>query len=239
MFSVDLKCGHCNHLVDFVFDFTAEHTVRTPEEIKALGQPQSRHTHLSVRTLNEDDIVSASAASSCPRCYSPALIVYECKRITQEGIGSIVRKKTEGNIIGGARSITVTDYYPKPKEADQSPDWPESLRKIFADTQDMLVEGKSPSIIVATARSVLELALKELTGLPDLTLYKRIEHLHDTGVITTPIKDWAHSIRLDGNAGTHSGVGEEQEAKEYVEFLKLFLDMTFSLPKRIEAKRQA
>lgn len=45
-----------------------------------------------------------------------------------------------------------------------------------------------------------------------------------------PIKDWAHEIRLDGNAAAHNGIGGKSAADEYVEFLKMFLNMAFSLP---------
>jgi hypothetical protein len=239
MFSVALKCGNCRNLVDFIFDYVSDHSLRTPEQIKALVETGGqRRSSISMTVLKDKDVVNGSAHSHCPRCAHPALIVYECERITHQGITQII-KAGDGFIMGGSASVSVTSYYPTPATAEQNPLWPESLRRIFADAQDMLSEGKSPAIILATARSVLELALKELDSDPKPTLYQRIERLHQTGVITSPVKDWAHDIRLEGNAGTHSGKGDEAAAAEYVDFLKLFLDMTFVLPERIKEKRTA
>lgn len=239
MFSVPLKCGNCRHLVDFSFQHVSEYSARSPEEVKKLGLPnRGIDVSVAIKTLHDSDKVSASAHAHCPRCRQPTLIVFDCRRVALEGISKVV-KANEGNLLGGASLVNVIKYYPAPPVPDQSPFWPESLRRLFADAQDMVSEGKSPAIILATARSVLELALKELDDQPTLNLYQRIEHLHKAGIITSAVKDWAHDIRLEGNAGTHSGTGEEGSAAEYVEFLKLFLDMTFSLPERIREKRKA
>lgn len=236
MFHVPLKCGNCANLVDFEFRHIVDYTARTPDEIKLLGQPRNASMGLSMRMLNDTDRITGSAHTHCPRCFHPSLVLYECTRATHEGISRIIQNR-EGNLMGGPGAVSIKAYYPTPKTADQSPFWPESLRRIFADAQDMLAEGKSPSIVLATARSVLELALKEIDDEPKLTLYQRIEQLHAKGIITSPVKDWAHDIRLDGNAGTHSGSGDQASAAEYIEFLKLFLDMSFSLPERIKEKR--
>ena len=120
----------------------------------------------------------------------------------------------------------------------QDPMWPETLRRQFSDAQEILAQDRSPVIVLATCRSVLELALKELAPTDQgSSLYQRIENLHSNGEITTAIKDWAHAVRLDGNAATHAGEGDKAAATEYVEFLKMFFNMTFSLPARIEQKR--
>ncbi|MBA4799345.1 MAG: DUF4145 domain-containing protein [Rhizobiales bacterium] len=239
MFSVPLKCGNCRNLVDFYFDHVAEYSERPPEELSRLGAVgREMGVHATMRILNEKDKVSGSAHSQCPRCRHPSLIVFECNRVSLEAIAKIVKNR-DGNLMGGPSVINVKAYFPEPKVADQSPFWPESLRRMFVDAQDMLAEKKSPAIILATARSVLELALKELDEQPKLSLYKRIEHLHEIGVITSAVRDWAHDIRLEGNDGTHAGLGDEASAAEYIEFLKLFLDMTFALPHRIAEKRQS
>lgn len=238
MFNVTLKCGNCGHLVDFEFRHVVDHTERTPEQIKDLGEPRISHPSLSMRALHDQDRVTASAHTHCPRCRYPTLIVYECSRVAHESIAKIIRAG-EGNLLGGSSVVSVKSYYPMPPRAEQSPFWPASLREIFADAQDMLVEGKTPSIILSTARSVLEIALRELDGSEQKeALFRRIERLHEAGVITSPIKDWAHEIRLDGNASVHDGVGDRKRAAEYIEFLKLFLDMAFTLPRRIQERRQ-
>lgn len=235
-----LRCGNCNNLVDLAFQRVGDFTPRTPEEIKALSEPNvSRDSmQMSVHMLNDDDLVEGFAHSQCPRCYHPALIIYQCSRIAQKSLSDMVGREDRGYLFGGSSRITIKAIYPTPKTAEQSALWPESLRQQFADAQDILAEGRSPSIVLATCRTVLELALKELTPENERqALYKCIESLHRVGRITSPIKDWAHEIRLDGNVATHEGQGDTKAALEYVEFLKMFLNMTFSLPARIEQKR--
>ncbi|WP_432449039.1 DUF4145 domain-containing protein [Aliiroseovarius marinus] len=235
-----LKCGNCNHLVDFDFRRVGDFTPRTPEQIKELSETNRprRDLGISVRTLEDKDIVQGFAQSQCPRCYHPTLIVYECTRLAHKALSEMADEEDKGFIIGGPSRITIKAIYPTPETAEQNPFWPETLRQQFADAQDILAEGRSPSIVLATCRTVLELALKELDP-QDLKspLFNRIEKLHSSGRITTPIKDWAHDVRLDGNNATHDGTGDRAAAAEYVEFLKMFLNMTFSLPARIEEKR--
>ncbi len=235
-----LKCGNCNNLVDFDFRRVGDFTPRTPEQIKALSETNRprRNLRISVQSVDDDNIVNGFAHSQCPRCYHPALIVYECTRVTHKSLGEMAGKEDRGVIVGGPSHITIKAIYPTPKTAEQNVLWPESLRQQFADAQDILAEGRSSSIVLTTCRTVLELALKELDP-EDVgsKLFKRIDNLHAKGAITTPIKDWAHAIRLDGNAATHAGEGDRAVAAEYVEFLKMFLNMTFSLPARIEQKR--
>lgn len=240
MYHHALKCGNCNNLVDFDFRRVGDFTPRTPEQIKALAETNRprRDFGVQVRTTHNDDIVQGFAHSQCPRCYHPALIVYECTRVAHQSLGEMANEEDKGFIIGGASRVTIKAVYPMPRTAEQSSLWPETLRQQFADAQDILAEGRSPSIVLATCRTVLEVALKELDpNDKGSSLYKRIENLHMAGHITTPVKDWAHEIRLDGNAATHDGKGDKNAAMEYVEFLKMFLNMTFSLPARIEQKR--
>jgi hypothetical protein len=102
----------------------------------------------------------------------------------------------------------------------------------------MLNQGITPSIITGVCRTVLDVVTKKLGAKESDTLFKRIEFLRDNSTITQPIRDWAHELRLDGNAATHDAVGDANEAREYVEFLRMFLNMAFTLPARIEARRR-
>ena len=147
--------------------------------------------------------------------------------------------ENKGFIIGGASRITVKAIHPTPQEPMQDPMWPDELRRAFADAQTMLAQKMSPSIILSTCGTVLELAAKKLDDdekVAKLKLQPRIDHLHQAGYITSPIKDWAHTMRQVRNGAAHAAEGTEEEAAEYVEFLKMFLNMTFSLPARIEQK---
>lgn len=146
-------------------------------------------------------------------------------------------KETEG-LVGGDSLIKVTATHPPLREPDNDPAWPEELVRQFSDAQRMLDQNMTPSIIITTCRTVLDIATKKLDhALADKALQKRIDGLLHAGVITKPIADWGHAIRLDGNEAVHEGIGELEEAQQYVAFIKMFLNMTFALPRRIEARQ--
>ncbi|MGV1939541.1 DUF4145 domain-containing protein [Agrobacterium sp. 22-211-1] len=240
MFSVPSTCGRCNELVDFHFKALFDHTQRTPEEVKKLRDldrqsPMRRQLHVQV--LSDGDLLSASALCHCPRCNGPALIVFKAERATYESIKNLITKG-DGAILGGFKSITVEEVHPAPARPDADPHWPEEITRQFVDAQNMLNQGITPSIITGVCRTVLDVVTKKLGAKESDTLFKRIEFLRDSSVITQPISDWAHALRLDGNAATHDAVGDANEAREYIEFLRMFLNMAFALPARIEAKRQ-
>ena len=65
-------------------------------------------------------------------------------------------------------------------------------------------------------------------------LVDRIDELLEKNVITRPLADWAHALRLDGNQAAHDLHGTRAEAEQYVAFLRMFMELTFSLPERIK-----
>jgi uncharacterized protein DUF4145 len=72
------------------------------------------------------------------------------------------------------------------------------------------------------------------------TLIKQIEDLAAKGVITAPLKDFAHEIRLTGNAGAHSdGLTDvkEADAEAIVEFTREFFDHVYVMPAKLKARK--
>jgi len=71
-----------------------------------------------------------------------------------------------------------------------------------------------------------------------LTLFARINKLHESGLITEAMKDWSHEIRLEGNNAVHD---EEPESAEDAEathkFTEAFLTYVFTLPAMVTANR--
>ncbi|KQI67331.1 hypothetical protein AN189_16375 [Loktanella sp. 3ANDIMAR09] len=227
-------------MVDFAFHSVFDYRGRTPEEVAKLHAPKDPNDICRGPmglTVSSSDKVTASAHTQCGKCFKPTIIFYEARRSAHEAIKSII-KAGEGALLGGESTITVTAYYPTPVASEQDPSWPEKLRSHFADAQTMQRQGFGSAIALTTCGTVLELALRELDQTDTkLSLYKRIEALHAEGVITSAIKDWAHDIRLDRNAAVHDGEGSVTEAAEYIAFLKMFFNMAFSLPARIEKRR--
>ncbi len=226
--------------MDFEFKCVQDFTERSAEEISAIGTGIDRvsvaRRHISSNDGNEE--THGFANSQCPRCKYPALIVYKSTRKDHLAIKSMTLDEDVGILLGGTSQLTVLAHYPASKTINQDPLWPDGIRRKFADAQKMLAQDISPSIILTTCGTLLELALKELDPKDSSSsLYKRIEKLHGVGVITSPIKDWAHDLRVDRNDAVHDGEGDKDSAAEYVEFLKMFFSMVFSLPKRIDEKR--
>ncbi|UWR43679.1 DUF4145 domain-containing protein [Phaeobacter inhibens] len=240
MFSRTLNCGNCGQLVDFNFSNVHDFRLLTPEELNEIRMPtpqRGAHNPGSVsRIVHGTDKANGASLSQCPRCNYPTLIIFET---TVNALNSLVILDRRSDKFGLTIPIfKVLKQFPPEIEPDSDPLWPENVRRNFSDAQKMLAQGISPSIVLTTCGTVLELALKELD--PDergSTLSKRIDKLHDKNIITSPVKDWAHDIRLDRNSAVHEGEGSGKDAAEYIEFLKLFFNMAFSLPNRISEKR--
>ncbi|NRA88952.1 MAG: DUF4145 domain-containing protein, partial [Rhizobiales bacterium] len=96
--------------------------------------------------------------------------------------------------------------------------------------------GVSKTQSIVNIRTVLEKAIKML-GANGKNLYNKIDNLREEGAITEGMKIWAHALRLDGNKGTHDFEGTDKEARENLAFLRQFLDLCWTLPATIEAKK--
>jgi len=235
MFTVLKTCGRCNELVDFAFRVVFDHTQRTSEEVQELRRtdnPKFLNRPIS-GTVRREDKITASALCHCPRCLGPTLIVFQISRTGYATIKELIGTD-DGFMVGG---VDIIEIHPKPTEPEVSPHWPQEIVRKFAEAQKFLDQKISPSTILSVCRTVLDVSTRLLSE-ENEKLYSRIESLQKKGIITKPIRDWAHELRLDGNTAIHEGDGEESYAREYIDFLRMFLNMTFHLPRRIEELRQ-
>lgn len=79
-------------------------------------------------------------------------------------------------------------------------------------------------------------------GAPDRPLRDQIDWLADNNRITRDMKDWAHELRLFGNAGAHPGKDlldtvTEAEAQDAFVFAKSFLEYLYVMPHRVASRR--
>lgn len=230
MFHVRRECGHCHQLGDQQFVFAMEmHPPAT-----AVREGAARENQVYARTIKPDEHLKACALAWCPLCGMPSLLIFDTERQYLPRIVETVGKR-EAPLFGGQSLVNIQAGYPKPDAAQDRDEWPREMREIFIDAQDMLRQGKSPSIIIATCRSVLEVAVKQLGG-KGRDLNARIDDLAARHLITEPLRRWAHHVRIEGNEAVHEIAGTKEEAVELVEFVRMFLDMTFTLPKRISEK---
>jgi hypothetical protein len=98
---------------------------------------------------------------------------------------------------------------------------------------------KSYRSCVVMCRRALQTSVLALKAQGD-TLVKQIDNLAAKGVITTPLKDFAHEIRLTGNAGAHSDSLhdiKEPDAESIMEFTREYLDHVYIMPAKLQARR--
>ena len=80
-------------------------------------------------------------------------------------------------------------------------------------------------------------------GAKGKNLKEEIENLASMAVLPPIMKDWSHEIRLLGNISAHPDQSDDPpsavQAKDLVNFLDLFLELTYSLPCRMPSFENA
>ena len=128
----------------------------------------------------------------------------------------------------------VVSFWPEVKDRKANPNWPDEVKKPMLEAEQMLDSKFSPSVIISTCRSILDVCTKKL-GAEKGNLASRIDKLSEMGILTSSMKDWAHAVREIGNEAVHElGGGTHDDAKELLEFIRLFLHLAFELPVEIE-----
>lgn len=75
---------------------------------------------------------------------------------------------------------------------------------------------------------MIDLCTKDLGG-EGKSIFDRINDLLAKGIITKPIADWAHKVRLLGRDATHDADGTVEEVAELVNFIHFFLKAAYEL----------
>lgn len=227
MLFIEGHCPHCNEKRGFnlfaVSDYRAK---RNEAELKNL-----RH-HSQNNNLHPAKFF---AAGVCVYCNMPILADVEVK--------DAFLLDMRDCICNAARRYDgpppeILHIYPEPTPPYSHPSLPEEINRDLADVQTMLKQNLSPHFIISGCRGVLETAVKMLGG-EGGSLVKRILDLKEKAVVSGVLADWADHIRLEGNSATHERTGTEEEAREIMEFTKLFLQYTFEFPSRIKELRMA
>jgi hypothetical protein len=89
------------------------------------------------------------------------------------------------------------------------------------------------------ARSVIEATAKEV-GITNGTLAKKIDELHDRGLIREYVQDGAHEVRYLGNDMAHGDFVDpvdEEEAELALSLMDEILEEIFQAPARVNAAR--
>lgn len=227
MLFIEGHCPHCNEKRGFnlfaVSDYRAE---RSDGELKNMP-----HVYQKAKPLP----AGFFAAGVCVHCAGPILADLEVEDAYLYAMRECVRnheRRYEGP------PPRVLRMYPEPTPPYSHPSLPEEINRDLVDVQTMLKQNLAPHFIISGCRGVLETAVKILGGEGE-KLVKRIRDLKEKAVVSGVLADWADHIRLEGNSATHERTGTEEEAREIMEFTKLFLQYTFEFPSRIKALRMA
>ena len=76
----------------------------------------------------------------------------------------------------------------------------------------------------------------------DAKLQLQIDELASKGLITDPLKNWAHEVRLGGNEGAHpdkDGLKDvtDRDADEIIQFTQEFLHHIYVMPAALAARQ--
>lgn len=233
MFSFPGICPHC-------------HSDRGFHAFGMSAYQSAKDDYLDCSIIREQlqDKKGISATGNFVAEYSLAGICLTCSKPVVACCASTIRVRGEiGACINDngrttRQEVFVRQIWPEPVQPWSHSSLPEEASASFIDLQNMVWEGKRPHFIIAGCRCVLEASARALGG-EGKVLYQRIEDLHHKGVIPTVLKDWAAIIRRFGNEATHEMAGTPDEAKELVEFTKVFLQFSFELPDTISKTRAA
>lgn len=113
--------------------------------------------------------------------------------------------------------------------------WPQVVSRFWVQAQDNLKHENWDAARVM-ARSSLQAALRQQNA-SGPNLAAEINSLAEKGIIPPIMKEWAHSLRLDGNESAHpkddEGPAQPEDVRDLVKFLDFFFEYLYDLPERI------
>lgn len=230
MFHLMERCPVCGENCGFHFSHVGEYRIEPPRE---LSDPAAERFPYRPRIPLIP--VKVFASGFCVSCLHPVMAELGVSREELNALKECVTDERERIYDGPPPKIR--RLLPEPKAIYSHPSLPEEVRDLFTDLQDMVRQKKSPSLIVAGCRSVLEGAIRRLEGEGD-GLRERIRYCRKNGIISKVIGDWAEEINLEGNKAIHELAATSEDAEEMVEFTKIFLQYVFELPARIKEKKR-
>jgi hypothetical protein len=230
---IQSRCPHCGELGDFIITQATE--IRDAD-ISTADPPFWKNLdliELGGTALRETKGTEFCAISRCPHCFSPTMLVL----VTPEREFVLaIEAQFKGRVRADLRQVRVVATFPKSTPIEPKTSWPEEIRRVFNDTRKLLRERKDPFFILAGCRTTLDIITLKL-GANGKRLIERIDDLAKKSLITEPLRQLAHQIRIDGNESLHEAVvPDEETATRYVAFLELMLHVCFELPAEIEER---
>jgi len=219
MFHFPAECPKCKKPQSFVVTSINEH----------LGLDEKRQ----IPGHKEVPLIKTYGSAACPDCYQPVLFIFKITLPQLEKAKEAIRTNSRYT----AANPELIESYPPQPEYYSHVAYPENLRNLFEDLQKSLAQELSPPLIITGCRMVLEAAVKGL-GAKGGNLWKQIKNLVEQNMVSELLGDWAHLIREYGNHAAHELTATPEEAKEMVEFTRIFLDYTYVLPYMINEHKK-
>jgi hypothetical protein len=186
----------------------------------AVANPQMKVVWTS-ETFPEPDSPSAGhnwGACQCTSCSN--LILVKCKRTVRAHVSQ-----------GFPKNLNIDEIFPTPEAVDVA--IPESARKYLIQAHETL---HAPDAAALMAASAVDAMLKE-HGLAEGNLYNRIDQAVEQHILTAPMGQWAHAVRLEANNVRHADQTNPHltrpQAQQVDEFASALGDFLYVLTAKI------
>jgi hypothetical protein len=131
-------------------------------------------------------------------------------------------------------------YPPAGNAIEAHGSWPERVASAYAQAAKAL-EVESWDAAGAMARRAVQAAIRNLGANPG-NVKAEIDELGKAGVLAPSLVQWAHEVRVLAQVAAHPDEDEPpvsaEDARDAVEFTKLFLTYVYSIPAEIEELRE-
>lgn len=246
---VSYRCPHCSELKDFAVTEITE--LRYREVGKGMPPlwdqlPAGRFAGGNGRREVHDGL-EFCGISRCPHCHNPTMFVFlAAANSLATALGRVSSHPNERLMSDAFRVLTA---YPEQQHFASHPSWPEKIKAPFVELQEDVARGRNAGRIIAGCRSILDVATKDLLrkyraddpdpekpkgARPKEDIFTRVNALADIGLLTGALGEWAHKLRRLGADATHDLDGDAGDAKQFVEFLKLFMHVAYELSQAIK-----
>jgi hypothetical protein len=209
---------------------------------------------MDIVNFPETQFNQVGASGPCPHCAVTSFFkpVASCVQRTPQTGGLTVVSATQcetckqfalvvGHPQGQNQPSHLIAFYPfgKPRDAvDQNV--PKPIADDFAEALRCHWIQAYRACVVMCRRAVQSSALH--LGAKGGRLIDQIDDLSKNGIITTPLKEFAHEIRLTGNDGAHpdqDGLEEitQKDGEAIIEFTREYLHHVYVMPAKLAARR--
>lgn len=164
----------------------------------------------------------------CPRCHGGVAVKAESTsgRSFSQAIGDITRE------------FAGVDAFPKRPPIDAPEYLPAPVQTAYLEAAHCLRDARWNAAAMMFRRAI-ELSVKSVAPEGKGDLRTRIDALAAGYAITPAMQEWAHHIRLEGNAAAHDlDEFSDADAKSLQAFTELFVLYLFTLPQMLELRRK-